>query len=446
MRPHLVLTSLLATCALLYGAHPASAQSVATASSTIPAWARVSFFAQSATTTQTGGVSTSYNELVTNVSAESAHSDASGFEYGVNFRYAGYPSSQGRSSRVSIYDGYIGQRLLDGNLLVRVGQLWLNDLGALGSVGGAQVEYHQGSTTKGTRVRVGLFGGVEPKILDAGYLPDIKKFGGYIAIESSDMRRHAIGYVSVHNQGLVERSVISLTNYVPVRKRLYVYQVAEFDLSGPGGQGKGGLTYFFANARLMVTDAVELQGIFHHGRSIDVRSITDDMRNGRPVNPKSLEGLMYESYGGRLTVRVLKNLRVFGGYTKDKNNQDDIKTDRLTFGLYSSNVFGTGVDLNVTDNRMKRGTASSWDSWYVSLGRSFGNRVYVTADYNTSLSVLQFVRFDGIVIETRPNTQRFGLSGMVNLGRLLALQFTGEHTKDQTYSENRFLTGLVFRF
>ena len=38
----------------------------------------------------------------------------------------------------------------------------------------------------------------------------------------------------------------------------------------------------------MVNDAVEIQGLIHHGRSVDVRSITEDMRNGRPVNPKSV--------------------------------------------------------------------------------------------------------------------------------------------------------------
>jgi hypothetical protein len=441
MRSRLGLTTLLTVGAFVVGAHTAVAQS-----STIPRWARVSFFAQGATTSQTGGVSTTFTEIVTNISAESARGDNSGFEYGVNFRYAGYPSSQGRAARVSIYDGYVGRRLLDGDLLVRVGQLWLNDLGALGSVGGMQVEYHKGSSTKGTRLRVGLFGGVEPKILEAGYLTDIKKFGGYVAIESSDMRRHSIGYVSVSNQGLLERSVLSFTNYIPVRKRIYVYQVAELDLSGPGGQGKGGLTYFFANARIMISDAIEVQGLFHHGRSIDARSITDDMRNGRPVNPKTIDGLMFESVGGRLTLRIFKNLRVFGGYSQDKNNRDDNTTDRITFGLFSSNVFGTGVDLNVTDNRMKRGTASAWDSWYVSVGRSFGSRFYVTGDYSTSLSILRFTRFDGIVIETKPNTQRFGMSAMVNLGRHVSLQFTGEHTKDDSYTENRFLSGLVFRF
>ncbi len=437
-----IVSALIVTAAVLTAGIPHAAAQTAT----IPRWARISFFAQTATQNQKDGPTTAFNEVVTNISAESARTDASGFEYGVNVRYAGYPSSNQRVTRVSVYDGYVGRRLLEGNLLVRVGQLWLNELGALGSVGGMQVEYRKGSPATGTRLRVGAFGGVEPKILQAGYLTNIRKFGGYVSIEAKDMRRHSIGYVSVQNQNVVERSVISLTNYIPVRKRLYIYQVAEMDLSGPGGQGSGGLSYFFANARLMATDAVEIQGLIHHGRSVDVRSVTDDMRNGRPVNRKSLEGLLYDSIGGRLTLRVLKNLRVFGGYSQDKNNRDENPTDRFTFGLFSSNVLGTGIDLNVTDNRMKRGSASAWDSWYVSAGRSFGSRIYVTADYNTSLSVLRFTRFDGIVIETKPNTQRIGMSGMVNLGRHLSLQLTAEHTKDDVYDENRILSGLVVRF
>jgi hypothetical protein len=239
---------------------------------------------------------------------------------------------------------------------------------------------------------------------------------------------------------------LSFTNFVTVRKRLFVYQAAEVDLAGPGGQGKGGLSYFFTNARVEATDRIELQGLFHKGRSIDARSITTDMLNGRPVSSKSLEGMQYQSIGGRLTFRVLKNLRVFGGYSQDKNNRDDVNTDRLTFGMFSSNLFGTGVDLNVTDNRMRRGSESSWDSWYVSLGRNFGSRLYLTGDFTTSLSVFRYTRYDGVVIETRPNTSRFSASGMWALHRRFSLQFTAEHTTDDTYKEFRFLSGLVVRF
>jgi hypothetical protein len=196
----------------------------------------------------------------------------------------------------------------------------------------------------------------------------------------------------------------------------------------------------------MFSSRVEVQGLFHRGRSIDVRSVTEDRLAGRAIAPKTLEGFLYSSYGGRVTVSVLKNVRVFGGYSRDTNNRDDMGTSRLTFGVYTFNLYKTGLDLSVTDNQMTRGSSASWNSFYISLGRSMGGRVYVTADYSTSVSVLRFTRFDGLVIETRPNTKRFSASGMVTLRRAMSLQFTAEHTTGDTYSENRFMSGITYRF
>ncbi len=438
--------------ALLISSGPAFAQSAQSTQSaqaaTIPAWARVSFFAQTGSTTSTtGGGTSSYSEIVTNASAASEVSDGEGFDYGFNVRYAGYPSQSDRQARTSVYDGWIGGRLLDGHLAVKVGQMWLNDLGSLGSVGGALVEYVQpGVIGKTTRWRVGGFYGVEPKVLELGYATNVSKYGAYVVVEAPDMRRHVLGYVSIHNQSLSERSVLTFSNYLPLWKRLYIYQAGEFDLAGPAGQGHGGLTYLFLNGRYTISPDVEIQALIQHGRSLDARTITNDQLAGVPITSRALQGFLYSSNGGRLTVRVLKNLRVFGGYSRDTNNQDEAVTNRLTFGLFTFNLFGSGVDLNVTDNRMTRGTASSWDSWYVSLGRSLGGRVYVTADYSTSLSILQFTRLDGVVIETRPNSRRISISGMMNLWRVVSLQFTGEHTTADSYREDRFLTGLTFRF
>jgi len=83
-----------------------------------------------------------------------------------------------------------------------------------------------------------------------------------------------------------------------------------------------------------------------------------------------------------VTVEVAKGIRVFGGYGQDKNDRDADPMDRLSFGVYASDLLGTGVDVNVTDYRYQRGSASSYDSWYVSAGRSFGSRLYLSGEYN----------------------------------------------------------------
>ena len=276
---------------------------VVAAPTVIPRWARVSFFAQGATSTATdGGASTSFTELVTTVQAESAHRQDGGLQYGLNVRFGSYPSSSDRPQRVSIYDAYVAQGLSGGRLLVKGGQMWLTDFGGLGAVAGGLVEMRQsgssGLQSSGLHWRFGGFGGVEPQILEAGYVPGIKKFGGYFALDGQGARKHVIGYVYVRNQNLTERSVLTFTNYVPAGHSFFLYQAAEVDLSGPGGQGNGRLSYFFVNANGSPSKKVDVQFTFHRGRSIDSRTITDDILNGRPVPAKSLDGFLYQSIGG----------------------------------------------------------------------------------------------------------------------------------------------------
>ena len=461
MTPRLMMLSLALAASAGAAALPAAAQpqvqetqaprpAVSTAPTptpaAIPRWARVSFYANVASTTGADGSSSSFSELVTNVAAQSAQHSGNGFEYGLDARFGAYPSTDDRDPRTSVYDAFVAQRLMDGRLLVKAGQMWLNDLGGLGSVGGALVEVRQSADTTRLRWRAGGFGGVEPEIMDVGYVSGVKKFGGYFALEGNGAQRSVVGYINVRNEDLTERSVLSFTNYIPVQQSVFIYQAAEVDLTGPGGEGSGGLTYFFVNARVAPTKRADIQATYHRGRSIDARSITDDLLNGRPVPAKTLDGFLYESVGARLTVEVARGFRVFAGYGQDKNDRDADPMDRVSFGVYTSNLFGTGVDINVTDYRYQRGSASSYDSWYVSAGRSFGSRLYLSGEYTTSLSVLRYAREDGFLVESRPQTDRFGASANIYLSRTLSLLVVADYTRDEGYKETRLLSGLSVRF
>jgi hypothetical protein len=423
-----------------------AANSAAQAPAAVPRWARVSFYANIASTTGADGASSSFSEIVTNVAAQSVQRAGNGFEYGLDARFGAYPSTDDRDPRASVYDAFVAQRLMDGHMLVKAGQMWLNDLGGLGSVGGGLVEYRQSSDTTRMRWRAGGFGGVEPDIMDLGYVSGVKKFGGYFAVDGNGAQRSVVGYVNVRNQDLTERSVLSFTNYIPVKRYVFVYQAAEVDLAGPGGQGSGGLTYFFVNARVVPATRADVQLTYHRGRSIDARSITDDLLNGRPVPSKTLDGFLFESLGARVTVEVAKGIRVFGGYGQDKNDRDADPMDRLSFGVYTSNLFGTGLDVNVTDYRYQRGSDSSYDSWYVSAGRSFGSRLYLSGEYTTSLSVLRYARGDGFIVESRPQTDRLGASANIYLSRTFSLLVVADYTRDEGYKETRVLSGLSVRF
>lgn len=318
--------------------------------------------------------------------------------------------------------------------------MYLADLGALGGVGGAALEARTG------RVRLGIFGGLEPKGFDAGYVADVRKGGAYVAYDGERGWHDALGFVTIRDQGLAERNVLSTTNFIPVGKEFFLYQAAEYDLTGPGGVGSGGLAYVFATARWAPARTFEIQGQYQHGRSIDARSITQDQLAGRPVDAKSLQGFLFDSMGGRATVEFARGWRVWGGYYQDKNNRDDIKSNRWQFGLSAMNVLGTGFDAFASDNRTIRPGSSSYDAWYFSLGHSLGSRLYLTADYSTSLSVLQLTDSGGLTVVNRPSSRRYSLSGTFNVTRAFSVFVTAEQLVDDTSKENRGLLGLSFRF
>ena len=443
MRQILVRPALL----LLLLAQPltAAAQGFGTTAAAKPRpWSRVSFFTSSARISADASEPRTMTEVSTSFSYQLPELDDDGADYGVDVRYAAY-SQEGRPSRTSIYEGFIGARLLHGRLRARAGHLWLSDVGALGSIAGASVEFRQRRATPDAgRLRVAAFGGLEPNILDTGYASDVTKYGAYVAYDGAGARKHALGYVAIRHGSLTERSVLTTTNFLPVRRKLFIYQAAEVNLAGPAGLGTSGLAYLFANARVTPTDRFELQGTYNRGRSVDARGLGDDVLNGRAIPQQSIDGLLYESAGGRITAEVLPRVRVYAGLSRDKNNRDADVTRRVQLGGYASNVAGSGFDLTASDSLMDR-PSGSYHSWYLSAGRQAGRRTYLSVDYSTSLSIIRFSRGDGLVIETRPQTTRVSGTVTSTLSRAWSLMGTLERTTETGLSELRGLAGVTYR-
>lgn len=389
-----------------------------------------------------GGASSDFSLLTAYLAMRSPASETDGVEYAVDARTTTYPSS-GRDARTSLYDAWVGGTVMGGRFGLRLGQMWLDDLGALGSVGGASLEYRH-RTRANTLWRAGMFGGLEPDPFDTGYASGVRKAGVYGVYEGHAARRHVLGFVELRNQGLKERSVVSTTNFVPVGGGSYLYLIGEYDLHGPGGTGSGGLNYVFAMARVIPAPALEIQLDYHHGLSIDARSITNDIIAGRPVNPRLLEGYLFDSTGGRLTVNVTRGIRAYAGYALERNNQSDRAFPRITAGASFNDIGRSGVDVTAYASRIDR-EAGPYTSYYLSVGRSFGAHLYFSADYTSSLAVLR-IDTGGVMIESRPQAQRFALSGTANLGRWLSLFLTLERYDEDAGSSDRIASGISVRF
>jgi hypothetical protein len=193
------------------------------------------------------------------------------------------------------------------------------------------------------------------------------------------------------------------------------------------------------------TRRVEFQSTYNRGRSVDTRGLADDVVNGRVVSQSAALGLAYESLGGRVTVEPIKRVRVYAGLSQDKSNREDKPAGRRVVGGYAPNVGGSGFDLAASDTRTHR-TTGSYHSDYVSIGRQVGRRLYASGDYTTSLSIVQFSRSDGILIEDKPTTKRLSGTGSINVGATTSLQITIDRTWDRGVREFRILSGVSYRF
>jgi len=406
---------------------------------------RVSIYVNTAGRDFTDDTRQRNTDLSTSVSLESPRSDENGVEYALDLRETRY-SSAATPDRVSIYDGFAGARFGgDWQLRVRAGHMWLQDLGTMGALAGGLFEVGQRRSNDDGRFRVGAFSGLEPKLYETGYAPDVRKYGGYAAYERGFMRRHVVGYTTVKQGDMTERSVLSMTNFIPAGQRFFAYQAAEYETQGPAnGAVKRGLSYFLTNARVTASSRVELNGTYNRGRALDARQLTADVINGRALTTQALEGLKYESTGGRVTVEVVRRVYVYAGYTRDRNNRDDASAARILVGGHAGNIFGTGVDVSGSDSRVER-AAGPYHSKYFSVGRTVGRSLYLSVDYSTSLSVVHFIRSDGVVIETKPSTRRYSASASATLSRHFSLLGTLDYTIDDAMTELRVLTGVSYR-
>jgi hypothetical protein len=384
-------------------------------------------------------------EMSTGLTFKIPDVDTDGADVGLDLRYSRYAGID-RPARVSVYDAFAGVRFGgDGRFRVRAGHMWLTDLGTTGALAGGLFEYRQPAAEDSTRVRAGVFTGLEPALYDLGYAPEVRKHGAYVAVEKGFLRRHVVGYTRVRQGSLTERSVVSVTNFVPAGERVFVYQAAELDVEGPaGGTARRGLSYLLANVRVTPAERLELLGTYNRGHALDARRLAEDVLNGRPLTQQAVDGLRYESAGGRVTVEVLPRVRVYAGYSRDRNNRDDAPTGRTLLGGHAANLFGSGVDLSASDSRVDR-PGGAYHSQYFSVGRSLGRALYVSGDYSTSLSVIRFLRGDGLIIETRPSTRRYSGTASATLTRSTSLLLTADYSRDDALTDLRILTSLSYR-
>ena len=414
------------------------------ASQALPTQGRFALFTSWSQRDWGNGPNGDFTEVIAMLSVHSDEGGSSLFDFAVDARLATYPSVE-RDESVSLYEAWVGVHSTNRSWNLRLGQMWLHELGGLGSVGGFFGEYRQPTPSSWGRWRFGLFAGLELAPYELEYLSDIEKGGVYAALDGAHGRQHVLGYVRIRNQGLTERSVVVFNNFIPVGRAFTLYEALQYDTEGPAGIGDPELTYLFLNLRYRFSKAIDLQGTYHRGRSIDGRTITEEVLGGRPVSPEVLRGFFFESGRVRLAVRPARRISLWIGYGNDRSERDDPTAKRLNIGFSARRIFGTPMDFSLSSTATDRGD-DSYDSHWASLGYSFGSKVYVSVEYRDTIAVYRVDQGNGDTVEIRPDSDFLSISSNINLNRTFSLLLEAGILDHRDFEENRVMTGLIIRF
>jgi len=163
--------------------------------------------------------------------------------------------------------------------------------------------------------------------------------------------------------------------------------------------------------RFVPVRRVELQGSYHHGLSSTPARLTDNQPERAPDRPAPARWFLFESLVGRVSVDVFSTLRVYAGYGREKGTT---RTRRRTGSRSGLRVDVLAPDsICGRDNRISHLTGAAGITTPVRLPRSsIGRSVYLTVEYDTSVSIVRFTDSGGVIVESQPKTRRYALTSV----------------------------------
>ncbi len=335
--------------------------------------------------------------------------EGAGTEYRLNLRQSMRSS---RTPPLVVNDGYVGYRFgAQGQVRVRAGHMWLPDSARrAGSradssrppaapVGrGVRRARRSVRRPRGPRLHHGL----------CAERPESRRLcGARTGIPAAAHRR-----LHAHPAGaFVERSVVTVTNFVPMG-------FAGLHLPGGGvrphrSRQRRGTSRAGVPARQRARDCRTAGRSAGHGPAgpIDRRAHVDRRTAQRTRRDAGAPRRPAVRVGGRTRDRRSRAKHPHLRWLHPRPGQPKRSAHRPPAHRWTRGKRGWFRPGRVRLEFAHRLPAGDYHSSYVSIGHSLGRRGYLSVDYATSLSVVRFIRSDGVVIDTRPRTRRVSGNG-----------------------------------
>ncbi len=341
-------------------------------------------------------------------------------------------------NQLIIYNAYLSFDKPDKKIMFSLGQMNLYDTAGIGELTGGilGVKLNQYLT-------MGGYAGIEPDIYNTRWETDYQKFGFFVRFLGKKARQLSLSYNLVRYTGDTERQFLYFNGLWPVKNILMFYGQLEYELDAKI-KNEDRLSLIFVNIRLNLTKYADLTGHYSSGRGLDYhRFLLEQSQNPTILNSEIDRFYFNTSYGLRLSIKPLPNLRLYVERWESEQIDEAIENHTTRLGASATNIFKSGISL-FGNYSLNRGEFSESDSYYMSASRSFGK---------LSLSLSYANYYNGVLILDNGTQQIFHLTDHQTLSsnlffivnRHLAVSLEYAYTSQEEDGEHQFFFRLIYR-
>ncbi len=347
----------------------------------------------------------------------------------------------GKDSRneLRIYDYRLTFDKFNNPLFFAAGQMNLYDTGGIGELLGTSMGF------KWTpRLLIAGYGGLKPELFSTSRDTQLRKYGFFARYLGSGAKTLALSYNVLSYLGELERRFFYMKGLLPIKGRAVLYGNMEFELA-PSISRADRLSRLFLNARINLTNFVDLTTNYSSGRGLDYHGYLLERTQNPVTNDLDLEHFYYSvSYGANLRFKLGRQVRFTIGQRESQAKDDGIQNHTTRLGLSIGKIAQTGVSFYASYN-INRGDQSESDSLYSSLSKTFG-RLTWTANYSTSFNGLRFDLTGGSPQPIRiENRRTFSNDFFLIISRALAISAQHERTFGRNLGEDLFYLRFIYR-
>lgn len=273
---------------------------------------------------------------------------------------------EGGETQVIIYNAHIAFDSTNKKLFFSLGQMNLYDSAGTGQLTGALGGYKLNKN-----LSLGAYGGLEPDLYNSKWDTGYQKFGVFARYLGPMARQITFSYNRVHFEGDTEREYVYANMLFPIKRVAILYGNLEYELGGLT-KSEDRLSRAFGNLRVNLGRLADVTAHYSSGRGLDYHRFLLEQSQDPNLQQNEVERYYYnESYGVRLSIKPVKNLRLFGERRESEQKDKTIRNHSSRFGLSASDILGSGFSL-YGSYTVNRGDMSESDSFYISASKNFG--------------------------------------------------------------------------